>query len=288
MRLSRTSLQTAVAGVALGTGMLAAGTASAGMLYELRLSTNATPGAPTANVQGPTAAGTYTVNLWERISGSGANDGGSDQISPTSNEALNNTYLTVQSSGVSGTPGNVTKGTVNAQFQGAGIFRNGTGGDLNTDGVNDWGSTSADLANTAYMFARGPSPRPGIAPTYGNALAGDTFEFKVAAFTVSYSGTGAMTFRVTKPNALLNGASTAAYSAWYEDAVVDTDSDSLTYGQGIFTGQASVMGNDNAAAIGAFTNGIGIKFGTDVIPEPASIGLIGAAAVGLLGRRRRS
>ena len=47
------------------------------------------------------------------------------------------------------------------------------------------------------------------------------------------------------------------------------------------------VNEDHGSTIKAFTNGFGIDGTFTLVPEPASIGLLGAAALGLLSRRRR-
>jgi hypothetical protein len=254
MRLSRTSLQTAVAGVALG---LVSGAASASAIYELRLSTSNTPGAPASTNNYVVAPGVYSLDLWERVSGTNGSH---------PDEKLANSYVNIRSSGPAGS-GGLTVGATVSPFNDASA-RNGAGGDLNGDGIGDWGSTSTNLTNTAYMFARTANAGTGgevAGGTLGNAVGADGWEFKIATFTVNV--TGDMTFNISKPVATLSGASAGTYTQFVND------------------GTTVNVQNSNAAAQGTFANSVGAHF---VVPEPASIGLIGAAAIGLLGRRRRN
>jgi hypothetical protein len=252
MRLSRTSIQKAVTGVAVGTGLIASGAASAGLVYDLRF-------ADGSHTQGAVAGQTYTLEVWARVSGTNAS---------TTDERLTNSYVNIVSTQASGgaiTSGGLSGGTLVTPFDGAGT-RAGGGSDYNGDGVVDWGSTSTAQANTNYMFSR-TSTLGGEAAggTLGESGGGLTWEFKLATFTVTATATGGGTtaFNMFKP------AQTSLSGATYATAQVDGTTFNVT----------------NTNQQGTYTGSTGVLF--TAIPEPASLGLLGAAAIGLIGRRRR-
>jgi len=254
MRLSRTSLNKAVAAVALGTGV-AAGTASAGLVYDLRFSDG-------SQSRQADAGTTYTLELWAQVSGTNATQ---------SDEKLTNTYVNIVSTQVGG--GNIVAGglaaaTVATPFDGAG-FRAGGPGDLNSDGVIDWGSTSTAAANTNYMFTRTNTVGGELGGTTGQDADGIgpglTWEWKIATFTVTAAavGAGQTRFNIVKP------AATSFVAVNYAVAAVDNVN--------FLVSQTNQQG--------AYTGSQGVTFMP--IPEPASVGLLGVAAIGLLGRKRR-
>ncbi|HEX8524298.1 MAG TPA: PEP-CTERM sorting domain-containing protein [Tepidisphaeraceae bacterium] len=263
MRLSRTSIQKAIAGVAVGTGMVAAGTAQAGVLYDLRFSDG--------TKSKEALAGTYNVELWARVSGPNTS---------LTDDGIQSSYVKILSSQNNGgaiTSGGLVAGSgaVTADFQSfsgtSPAHRNGAANDLNGDGIIDWGSSSTSSADTNYMLARAA----GIVSdggTVGQSVNANTWEFKLATFQVTVGaagGTGTTSFDLVKPNA------TTGVAITYATARVDGVGFNV---QSTNTQGAYVAGNGitfTAAATGGVT------------PEPASLGLLGVAAIGLVGRRRK-
>jgi len=250
MRLSRTSIQKAVAGVAVGSGLMVSGAASAGLVYDLSF-------ADGDHTKVATAGGSYTLELWARVSGTNAT---------STDEALTFSYVNIvstQSSAGAITSGGISTGALTAPFNGGGS-RAGAGSDMNTDGALDWGSTSTGAANTNYMFARTSTVGGELGGgTLGQAV-GSTWEFKLATFTV---------------NATTVGAGTTAYNIVKPAATAFTG---VSYAGGSVDGSLYNVTNTNQQ--GAYTGSQGVLF---LVPEPGTLGLLGAAAIGLIGRRRR-
>src|SRR5215213_5576946 len=95
MRLSRTSIQNAVAGVALGTGLIAT-TTQAGLVYDLRF-------ADGSHTKTLSSADTFTVELWARVSGTNGT---------TTDEGLANSYVQIGSTQIGA--GGITSGGLSA------------------------------------------------------------------------------------------------------------------------------------------------------------------------------
>ena len=253
MRLSRTSIQNAVAGVALGTGLIAS-TTQAGLVYDLRFS----DGSHTKNLS---SADTYTVELWARVSGTNGT---------VTDEGMTNSYAQIGSTQTGGggiTSGGFTAGTLADGFNEAGS-RAGAANDWNADGIVDWGTTATATANTNYMLARNATVG-GVfgGGTLGQSVDAQTWEFKLATFTLNAAaiGTGTTSFNMVQPNMkAVAGAVTYAVSKV----------DNVTFNVSSANQQGAYTGSTGITLVGA-------------IPEPSSIGLLGAAAVGLLGRRRK-
>lgn len=251
MRLSRTSIQNAVAGVALGTGLIAS-TTQAGLVYDLRF-------ADGSHTKDPASAASFTVELWARVSGTNATQ---------TDEGLTNSYVEILSTQTGGggiTAGGLSAGVLALGFNEAGS-RAGGSTQINADGIADWGTTATAAANTFYMLARNATVGGASAgATLGAAVDAITWEFKLATFTIDVGGvgTGSTSFNIIQPNAKATvGAQT------YATAKIDNATFNVT----------------STAPGTTYTGSTGVTFGA--IPEPASIGLLGAAAVGLLGRRR--
>jgi hypothetical protein len=241
--------------VALGTGLIVSGAASAGVVYDLRF-------ADGSHTQGAAAGQTYTLELYARVSGTNGN---------VADEALTSSYVQIvstQSGGGALTSGGLTAATLVSPFNESGS-RIGTTNNITADGIADWGG-GANLTNTTYMLARTAITGGALGGgTIGTAVGdGNSWEFKVATFTVSVASAngGTTSFNVVKPTAVNSGIGAGTYVIYQEDAV----SKALT----------------NANAGSAYANSTGVTFVP--VPEPTSLGLIGAAAVGLIGRRRRT
>jgi hypothetical protein len=257
MRLSRTSLQKAVAGVAMGTGLVATGAANAGIVFDLRFSDNSKTQVATPNAS-------YTLDLWARVSGTNGN---------ATDDGLQGALTSLISRQISGgaiLSGGMVSSTMNPDFTSFSgttpLARAGTGSDLNGDGAIDWGSTSTSGSNSNYQFTRAGGIVTG-GGAIGQAVDANTWEFRLASFTVTLGatlGAGQTAFDVVKPT-----ASQTPSAFTYIVGRVDNTTFNVT----------------SSIQQGTYTGSSGVLF---IVPEPASLGLLGTAAIGLLGRRRRT
>lgn len=267
MRLSRNSIQKAIGAVVIGTGF--ASSASAGLVYELRYTSG--PAGSDTGVGDPVhnrnaLVGTYGVELWARASGTNGTN---------TDEGIQNSLLVLtstQSSGGAALAGGLANGNRVAPFDQTGS-RNGVANNITNDGMGDWGGTATEVGtDTTYMLPR--SAAATFANTgVGNAVDSNTWEFRLATFDLNVtdaSGTGITSYNVIKPAALKSGVSTVSYAAFRQDNATTN------------------LTPTNSAGFYAASTGIQLLSAAPVTPEPASLGLIGAAAVGLLGRRRHN
>jgi len=270
MRLSRTSIQQAVAGVALGTGLIASN-AFAGVVYDLRYAAAGQPAGSGLAGDGThslgAVPGTYHLELWARVSGTNATN---------SDEGLTNIYTAIassQSSGGAVTTAAMANGVVSAPFDATGLARNGAPNNISSDGIGDWGGTSSNLNDTNYMWSR--------TGTSGGEIGGGTiglpdgvtgWQFKVATFDIvvgAVGGTGVTSFNPVKPNATFTGSTIV--NATYVVCKVDGSTVNIT--------------SANAASSGTYSGSQGVSLVP--VPEPTALGLLGVGAVGLISRKRR-
>ncbi len=165
-----------------------AGSAEAGLTYDLRFS----DGSHTqfANV------GNYTLELWAQVSGTNTDHTDDSIVNMTVNTA------SLQINGGAVTSGGLQNGRLAAPFDWTGA--NGTSSDLNGDGLIDWGSTSTKIGDTGYMSGRA---QVGIilgGGTVGHAVDSQTWEYKLATFTLGVTGVSSINgseteFGVRKP-----------------------------------------------------------------------------------------
>jgi autotransporter-associated beta strand protein len=146
------------------------------------------------------ASGVYTLSLWARVSGTN---------STHADEGFQSSYLTLMSTQLDGggvTSGGLSSAAVASDFQSNSgtvpLYQNGTGSDLNGDGITDWGSTSTAVGNPGYVWVRA-SGMILAGGSVGQQVDASTWEFKLATFTVKVDavGTGTTFFSVVKPNA---------------------------------------------------------------------------------------
>jgi hypothetical protein len=207
--------------------------------------------------------GLYTADLWVVVRG---NDGSNI------NEGMQSCLVTIMSKqtfGGSIAAGGITSAVVSADFQSfsgtSPLHRTGSAGNLNADGVTDWGSTSTSAANTNYFWCRSPAMTAGGGGV-GNAVDANAWEFKIGTFTIKIDAltlnpAGATAFNIVKPSAIQTPT-----PALYVIGQVDG-------------AHFNVVSNNQQ---GAYTGSVGITF----IPEPAAAALTAIAALRLLHRTR--
>jgi hypothetical protein len=178
----------------------------------------------------PPAAGTYTVDLWAQLTGTDTDH---------TNDSLISSYIVIESAG--GGSASFTGATLQPTFDQAGS-RPGSGGDLNGDGIGDWGSTSTSTGNTNYMIVRNNSGGQAGGGTVGQALDASGWEFKIASFTLNVTTPSSMFWNVVKPNI----KSLVPPTVTYAFAKIDGTTFNIT----------------SADQHGAYTNSTGIAFGT--------------------------
>jgi len=300
MRLSRTSLQKAVTGVALGAGLAVGTSANAGIVFDVRF----TDGTHTKLL---TNTGTYSLQVWVRVQGANSN---------LSDDALISGYLQLLSTqGGTGAMNGAGDGLRNpdptdygttanpvpypypiggapkysygtrvwpfADAPTGGTSRDGSGSDLNGDGVVDWGSLASSIEDTNYMVWRTENGkqewgggRPNVKGGYssGQAAANGGWEWAIGQFNVvvSHLGTGTTRFGVAEPPGRVTTGQTNWVITIIDNVQVNANSDDTLH---VFdTNNSDPQATHDAVFM---------------VPEPASLGLLGAAAVGLLGRKRR-
>jgi len=207
----------------------------------------------------PITGHNYNVELWLRVHGDDADH---------TNEALANSYVVIlsrQEDGGAIVAGGLTSGQTALSFNETGS-RSGGGGDLNGDGISDWGSTSTAVANTNYMFCRNATAGGALGGgSVGQAVDAQTWEFRIATFQLNIVAVGNEPGRtyleVVKPN-WRNGVGPTTYAAAYTDGVH--------------------FNVENSNQQGAFAGSQGIELH---LPEPAATPLLGAAAIALVRRR---
>lgn len=246
-----TRLQTrGMAALVLGAGLLAPASSQAGLTYDLRFS----DGSSAKTVAAP---GSLSLELWARVDGANGN---------IADEAMQVSYITLQSSGNVGYAGQLSAGATSLTFSGSGS-RNGTAADLNSDGIGDWGSNSSNGNDTAYMLARSDVPVAGNTISADvNALDANTVEFRVGTWSLDITGVvgaASANIGITQPAFTTGGLQPPAYAIYEADGV----------SAGVTTGN---------------TTGVYGDFVTITVPEPTSVLGLSLGAMMLLARRRKN
>lgn len=152
---------------------------------------------------------------------------------------------------VGGLKGNLSGGYVPAFFT-AGVSQNGSVVDWDSDGDLDIGLSPTSSSGTGKFAARSTATTP--MPSIGGSVLIGEFVFTATSATDITD----VNFRFRT----LNGANVAAAGLWFEDGSTVSKNPTLS-----------------PSAVGVPVN--------ISIPEPASLGLMALASVGLLGRRRK-
>ncbi len=218
--------------------------AQAGVTYDLRFLDG-------SHTKVASVGTTFQMELWARVSGTDAS---------AANDGLTTSYAVIQS-GVIGTgafpTGGISGGSAVGPFNDPLSSRNGTGADLNGDGVTDWGSTSTSASSTGYLFARTTTTGGEVGGgTVGQAVNSTTWEFKIATYNVAATSLsrGSTTFNIIKPNA------TSLSGVTYVQAKVDGTSFNVdsTNQQGAYAGSIGVtFGPLATSGDDTFTGGAG-------------------------------
>jgi len=170
----------------------------------------------------------------------------------------------------------------------AGLGFTGTGGnngtiiDLDADTDSDVGSNDPTSSDGFFNARANVAPNPAFQgdntatdPGYGGT--NDPFGNRLLVGTLKFvvTSTGTTTVNFFKREASSGGA------LWAEDSVPVTDSDGNT----TFTGTHSY--DPQNPTQWTVANGVVLNLGGGATPEPASLGLLGMAGLGLLSRRRK-
>lgn len=212
---------------------------------------------------------TVTMQFWAHINGADGNNGNDGLLS------LAGSFLSTGG----GSLGNLTAARAASplSFKGGGSNDGASGGDLDGDGDNDVGSNNnADPAG--FFVARSSNaPYPQWQDTNDDSGTTNSNAPNLLVATVKFVATAggsatSVNFRKRDVQGQAN---------WYEDATAFTDSD----GNQVFTGSKSY----DPAAASQWTIGtpVSIQVAGGVVPEPATLGVAGLGALGLLARRRK-
>jgi len=268
----------ALAGAALAG--LGVSQALATLTVDLRASAVSGGGSISADkktVTGFAVGSTVTMQVWAQVTGSAGNN----------TPGIAQSLQTVTGSFLSGNGpllGNLVTAAPPLAFR-ANSSSVGFSSDLDGDGDLDVGSNNpADNAN--FFSARsskllGPQSNAdgSTAGLTANAIAGGTEYFiELLRFVVGPAATGSTQVNFRPLNTAVGGV-------WAEN----TTETSVDNGDGTtsYTYGGGTNGDPSSAA--AYHSGLPVNIGVGggTVPEPASLGLIGAAGLGLLARRRK-
>jgi len=221
---------------------------------------------------------TVTMAVWAQVTGNGP---GADDVQLVSGSFL---------SSLGGMLGNLAVTNIPTLFQ-ALSSSNGLNQDLDGDGDLDVGNNNNFDADNFFRARSGKmvgtqsnfdGSSPGL--TFNSITNGTEYRVALLRFTqTSGAGDGSKSTDVN-----FRGWNVAEGAVWGEDqeenAVTDTDS-----------GETTSYNYENGTvlnpALGVLTGGVAVHIqatgGGGITPEPASLGLLGVAGLGLLSRRKK-
>jgi hypothetical protein len=155
------------------------------------------------------SVGNHTVQLFARVNGNDTDH---------TNEGMGWSYVTLSSQQLGGgaVTGGIASGTRIYPFNLVG--HDGTGSDLNGDGFGDWGSTSTDAGDDAYMFAHVatiPTSYYAAGSDVGVAIDEHTWEFPIASFVVNVTGTSGNSGAQTRLEIIPPSFATTVFGPYY-------------------------------------------------------------------------
>lgn len=270
---------------AVATG-LGATSAMAALTIDLRVTAitgaGSTGGSFTSKsvTPGPSGNITVTMAVWAQVTGS--NNNLPDDVQSATGSFLSTGLLL----------GNLNVSNIPTLFQGT-AFSTGFATDLDGDGDNDVGSNINNDADNFFRARAGKMTGPksnfdGSAVGLSTNTIPNGTEYRIALLRfVQFGGAGQSTDVNFRPWNVAEGA------VWGEDqnevptiddgGTTDDTSDDTT------VGYTYADGNVANPALGTFGPGPAVHIGSGggVVPEPMSLGLISAAGLGLLARRRK-
>jgi len=278
----------AAAAASVGLAGFATQKANASLVIDIR-AIGITAGGGTINSGGkgvtavPGSGATVTMGIYARVSGTNATqnigdlDGNGDANDTTNDDSLNIVTGSFNSTGAllgnlssNATGQGVSYNTRQAPFNGPGSV-NGIASDWDSDGDLDIGAAGTDPTN---MFVARAGATTFAALQNGNTksyLSGGVFNLNtdetIIDPTTSELRIGTLRFVVT-------GASGSSNVNFVQRPTTDAGS-ALWFEDGVATGKSPGTG---AYLVGAPVN--------VAVPEPATLGLLGIASLGLLARRR--
>ena len=249
LRARKILCQSVAAGLAIGLGSW---TPAATIRYDLRF-------ADGSHVKTATPGSTYPIEAWAIVSGTNGT---------TIDEGLSISALVIASTQTGGgaiTSGGLSNGLIEAPFNGPSA-RNGQANNTTDDGIVDWGApVLGTFADPKWMSAWAQTTIFG-GGTVGQAVDANSWEFKIATFSLNATTVGA---GKTQFN-FINGTSPSPIPG---------------------VGSTYCVGRTDGVGFGIFTSNPGDTFtqsqGITLVPEATGLGIFASVSIGLLVRVER-